>query len=207
MHHKNCHDWKKVPLPERMRNLPTDHRGYPIPANILKDENGVYHFIINDENKRQEQIRLQNCAICDGPLNGEFWFVGGPLSALHPEGAYIDTAQHYECVTYALQVCPYLATRPYKRPDPEKVRERVAKSSKEEIFVDPTMIPGQPDVFLLVKSNEFQIINHGQYVKPVRALELEAWVDGVKQPSAMSAIIEHCSEEVIEQILEIKGKK
>jgi hypothetical protein len=61
------HAWKEVPLPERMRSLPTDSRGYPIPANILRDENGVYHFIINDENKRQEQIELQNC-------EGRDWF-------------------------------------------------------------------------------------------------------------------------------------
>lgn len=195
-------NWKKVPLPERMRNLPTDHRGYPIPANILKDENGVYHFIINDENKRQEQIRLQHCAICDGPLDGEFWFVGGPLSALHPEGAYVDTAQHYECVTYALQVCPYLATRPYKRPDPEKVIERVAATSVAHIYVDPTMLPGQPDIFLLVMTDSFLIINNGQYVKPKSIIKAEAWIDGVRQEDWLKAMVENCSTEVVSQILE-----
>lgn len=54
------HEWKEVPLPERMRGLPRDPRGYPIPANILRDANGVYHFIINDEAKRAEQIVLQH---------------------------------------------------------------------------------------------------------------------------------------------------
>lgn len=194
------HDWKKVPLPERMRGLPKDPRGYPIPSNILKDENGVYHFIINDENKRQEQIRLQHCSICDRPLDGEFWFIGGPLSALHPEGAYVDTAQHYECVTYALQVCPYLATRPYKRPDPEKVVERVALSSTASIFVDPTMMPGQPEVFLLVKSSEFAVLHNGQYVKPLKISYVEAWVDGVMQENVADALYANCSEEVLDQL-------
>lgn len=199
MHPRN-HDWKKVPLPERMRNLPTDARGYPIPANILKDEAGVYHFIINDENKRHEQIELQHCAICDGDLNGEFWFVGGPLSALHPDGAYVDTAQHYERVTYALQVCPYLATRPYKRPDPEKVAGRVSMTSKTMLYVDPTMIPGQPEVFLLVMANEFDIIQHGQYVKPRSIIKTEAWIDGVRQDDWTKAIMDNYPPDIISQL-------
>lgn len=199
MHARN-HAWKKVPLPERMRNLPTDHRGYPIPANIFKDDAGVYHFIINDEVKRQEQIYLQHCAICDGDLGGEFWFVGGPMSALHPQGAYIDTAQHYECVTYALKVCPYLATRPYKRPEPEKVVGRVAPAPNQQLFVDPTMIPGQPEVFILVMSNSFEVIEHGQYVKPGEPVIVEAWIDGVRQGDWMEALRDNYPDDVISQL-------
>lgn len=193
--------WKEVPLPERMRNLPKDPRGYPIPANILQDDEGVYHFIINDENKRQEQIRLQRCAICDGALDGEFWFVGGPLSGLHPNGAYIDTAQHYECVTYALQVCPYLATRPYKRPDPEKVASRV-KSKNSVILVDPTMMPGQPELFILVMSNKFDVLQEGAYVRPTKVLKTEAWLDGVRQENLIEALSEHLTHEHIEALSE-----
>lgn len=210
MHRPNCPDWRTVPLPERMRGLPTDHRGYPIPANILRDEAGVYHFIINDENKRQEQIKYQNCAICDNPLQGEFWFVGGPLSGLLEAGAYIDTAQHYECVTYALKVCPYLATRPYKRPDPDKVIERVAKTSEQQIFVDPTMTPGQPELFLLVGATQFGVIldedgpypNHVKYVKPTKVIRYEAWLDGVKQDKLLSALLKYCSEDTLTQLRE-----
>jgi len=41
------------------------------------------------------------------------WMIGGPLSAFHPQGVYIDTPVHYDCGKYALQVCPYSAVSLY----------------------------------------------------------------------------------------------
>src|SRR5215472_13925800 len=96
-------------VPSRMAHLPLDPRGYPIPANVYRDAQGRPHFTINDDRKRLEQLRRDACPICDQSLYIGRWFVGGPLSAFHPNGAYIDLPMHHECATYALQVCPYLA--------------------------------------------------------------------------------------------------
>lgn len=169
--------WKEVPLPERMASLPKDHRGYPIPDNILKDDAGVYHFIINDSAKRSLHITNRLCAICGQDLFGDYWLVGGALSAFHPQGAYNDTAQHEECVKYAMQVCPFMAMRPYTRPEPEKVQARV-QSEQARLYVDLTQIPGQPEIHVLIKVSDWDLTLDG-YIKPHRPYQkIELWREG-----------------------------
>ena len=98
-----------VPIPERMQHLDRDGRGYVIPWTVFRDSKGKAHFTINDENRRQTVIGRDCCPICAAKLLRGRWFVGGPGSAFHERGAYIDPPMHRECVVYALKVCPYLA--------------------------------------------------------------------------------------------------
>ncbi len=144
-------NWKDVPIPERMQKLPRDARGYPIPFNILRDKDGKAHFTINDHEKAAICVNERRCPIC-GDLNDKtLWFAGGPLSAFHPAGCYIDQPMHHECVQYAMKVCPYLAAPRYAGRidtgtlDPNKLPE-------ETIVVDPTMIARRPDIFVLVEA-------------------------------------------------------
>ena len=37
------------------------------------------------------------------------------MSALHPNGAYIDPPLHHECMRFALQTCPYLISTKYTK--------------------------------------------------------------------------------------------
>jgi hypothetical protein len=104
-----------VDIPDRMKHLPRDPRGYPIFVMAYRDAAGRAHFTINDEMMRLRLITRDLCSICGTPLFRGRWFVGGEKSAFHPQGAYIDPPMHTECARFALQVCPYLASPNYSK--------------------------------------------------------------------------------------------
>jgi hypothetical protein len=137
-----------VPIPDKMKDLPVDDRGYPIPWTVLRGpSDGKPHFAINVEELRLKSIRERLCPICGVRLYRGFWFVGGPGSALHPHGAYIDPPLHKECAEYALKVCPYLAAPRYSG----RVDDRTLKAADRAripILIDRTMYPERPPLFV-----------------------------------------------------------
>lgn len=139
-----------------MQKLERDARGYPVPFNILRDSDGRPHFTINDHVKAGICVNERRCPICGDPNDATLWFAGGPLSAFHPAGCYIDQPMHHECVQYAMKVCPYLAAPKYMGRidagtlDPEKL-------PKGMVTVDPTMIARRPDVFVLVEARTYSL--------------------------------------------------
>jgi hypothetical protein len=106
-------NWRDVRLPERMAKLERDRRGLPIPFIVMRDKSGQPHFTINDHAKSARCLREDLCPICGQKLFRGRWFAGGPLSAFHANGCYLDPPTHKECVEYALQVCPFLAAPKY----------------------------------------------------------------------------------------------
>jgi hypothetical protein len=141
--------WQDVPVPDLMRNLPRDRRGYPIPVNVQVDPDGTPHFALNPENIRQQLFREDRCSICGTKLLRGRWMVGGPASAFHPHGAYQDPPVHRECGRYALQVCPYLAMPSYLKQIATKTLEQRDIPSVS-VVIDPTMIRNRPDPFVMV---------------------------------------------------------
>src|SRR5215467_3254160 len=108
-------DFRCVPIPDRMRHLDRDHRGYPIFAMALRDRDGRAHFTVNDHTVIERLLATDCCSLCGTKLFRGRWFVGGPSAALHPRGAYVDPPMHDECVHYALRVCPYLSAPNYAK--------------------------------------------------------------------------------------------
>lgn len=141
-----------TPVPARMAHLERDPRGYPIPYIVTRTRDGRAHFTINDEFKVENALKKRLCAICGKVMHKRHqWVVGGPGSAFHPNGAYIDTPVHEECGRYALQVCPYLAAPNYAR----RIDDRtLTPEQRAELLVltDPTMIPEQPPVFVFAET-------------------------------------------------------
>jgi hypothetical protein len=134
-------------IPKRMQHLDRDSRGYPIPVTVYRDREGRPHFTINDQATHAQLLFYDRCGICGQRLLPVRWFVGGPLSAFDPNGAYLDLPMHRQCLHYALRVCPYLAMPAYnKRIDAGTIREPEA----QRLFMDPTMIPDRPEVFVVV---------------------------------------------------------
>lgn len=169
-----------TPIPDRMKHLPLDPRGYPIPSNVFRDKNGTPHFTINDELIRQTQIRDNLCPICGKKNSAGLWFVGGPLSAFHPQGAYNDLPMHKECAVYALKICPYLAMPSYHHRLDEKTLNKIPEEDREvRTFVDPTMLATRPPVFVLARTKSYIVGPDGYHLVPMRPwLEVEVWKDG-----------------------------
>jgi hypothetical protein len=168
-----------VAIPHRMQRLERDRRGYPIPVAVYRDSTGRAHFTINDEAKRQALIAGDRCPICGGKLLRGRWFVGGPQSAFHSLGAYIDPPMHNECARYALQVCPYLAVRNYDR----RIEDKTLPPGETPILIDNTMIPERPDYFVAVMTAGQKLIRDKmgwvQYLQPHRPYSrIEFWQHG-----------------------------
>jgi len=142
-----------VPIPDRMKHLPVDKRGYPIPVVVAVNNDGEPLFTINDTDKVFENVKIGGCSICGDPINqGEMCFVGGPGSAFHPQGCYSDGPNHRECARYAMMVCPYLAAPKYvRRIDAGKM----AANSKFSALLDTTVMPERPDIFVLLVSDSY----------------------------------------------------
>jgi hypothetical protein len=168
-----------VELPWRMRELKRDHRGYPVPWIVQLDRAGKPHFTMNDMYKLDHVIARDLCSICGQPNTRGRWFVGGPLSAFHAEGAYYDPPMHYECATYALRVCPYLAIGRYTgRIEGKTLTEPMA------VMIDGSVIPERPPLFVNAMAIGQTISPNRHFIpkKPYRRIEY--WRDGELIPAA-----------------------
>lgn len=180
--------FQDVPLPIWMQKLPRDKRGYPIPVSALIDDNGKPHFTIVDEEKRQQVIRDDCCAICGRKLLKRRALVGGPGCAFLEGGAYLDPPMHVECARYAVQVCPYLAVPNYSKRLEGKTLDLSKVSDDLILTSDENMILERPNLFVLViLTKHRKIMGNGNLVKYIKPLmpyvEVEYWKSGVKLDS------------------------
>lgn len=176
--------WKEVPIPRAMQALRRDPRGYPIPFVVQwdRDEERAF-FTINDSQKTAYALMYDLCHICGGKLHRGKWFVGGPQSAFHRHGVYIDGPMHRECAHYAMQVCPWLAAPKYAR----RLDDAQVDWDKMDPAIitpqDNTMIPDRPDVFVMAGTTGKVNIRHERgtrYLDPVRRWwQVEYWQQGV----------------------------
>lgn len=98
--------------PDRIRRLPRDARGYPIPKFVkwLADaETGQlrpeFRIIDNEHMRRCTEHNL--CWVCGGHMGVHKTFVIGVLSSV--SGASGEPPSHRDCAEFAVQACPYLA--------------------------------------------------------------------------------------------------
>jgi hypothetical protein len=165
-------------IPDRMLHLERDPRGYPIPWGVYRDEDGRAHFTINDEARRLKALARDLCPICGSKLFRGRWFVGGPMSALHEAGAYIDAPMHRECMTYALQVCPYLAAPSYGK----RIDDKTLTTPPPILLEDRTMMPHRPPVFVAVMATGQKLTGGlSPHVVPRRPYsQIEYWCEGMR---------------------------
>jgi hypothetical protein len=168
-----------IAIPTRMAHLPLDRRGYAIPWGVYVDGAGRPQFTINDDVKREVALARDLCPICGNGLSRGRWFVGGPMSAFHDRGAYIDMPMHDECAHYALKVCPYLAVPSWRK----ALAESHIKAVKAAIVaIDPTMIDDRPGVFVAVMTVGQKMTGGNglqNYVRPARPYrKVEYWRHG-----------------------------
>lgn len=182
---------ERTPIPHRMRTLPLDPRGYPIPYIVFRDRNGDPHFTINDGRVRLRCLLQRRCGICGKKINGPVWFVGGPLSAFHPHGAYAEGPLHENCAEYALKVCPWLAVSCYMgRIDASTLYTREGEDrSGGQLFTDPTQIPDRPLCFVAISTSSYKLSPHsgasGPNVIPGRPfVDARYWRNGAQLSEA-----------------------
>jgi hypothetical protein len=174
------YDFANVSIPPLMAKNKRDKRGYPIPYIVFRDSKGKPQFTVNDHKLVTRCLNHNRCGICGNKLGDLIYFVGGPASAFHPNGAYVDPPMHKECATYALQVCPYIAFRKYT--GAKAKYEHDDDDGKRYVVEDPTMMPGKPKMFVLKGTHGFVNMATGPResprLVPTDAEEIEFWLDG-----------------------------
>ncbi len=110
-------------LPERMRKLPLDHRGFPVPwfvawvdaKGALWDQGrpgAVPDFRVVDSRKLVRAVRERRCWLCGEPLGRFLAFVIGPMCAVNRINS--EPPSHRDCAEFAMWACPFLS-RPKMR--------------------------------------------------------------------------------------------
>lgn len=179
------HNWKDVPLPELMdKHCERDSRGMPVPFVVLKDGEGKHHFKINDTSKSARCIRGSLCSICGQKMGFDNrWMVGGVASAFDKRGCYVDLPVHQECGKYALQVCPYLASRNYDttKTDLDKLQEKLKETA---ILVNPTVDQDRLPVFVFLRPLQLMYFTDKEDYTDIRVKalgpfhEVQFWYEG-----------------------------
>jgi hypothetical protein len=171
----------RIAIPKRMRTLPCDARGYPVPFIVMIDKSGTAQFTINDMERVKSCISRKLCSICGRRHDALMWFVGGSRCFLHPHGAFIDPPLHLECAEYAMRVCPFLAAPRYaKRIDDRKLTDKNRPDGIALVKVE-YMNPMQPEVFGLGAASALRVIHRapGDFVLVVDHWHyVEWWKDG-----------------------------
>lgn len=131
-------------VPDRMRALPVDTRGYPVPW-FVTYVNGEPDFRLADPDKFTRAIRYNRCWVC-GDHNGAYKvFVVGPISLI--SGVHGEPPCHRDCAEYSVQACPFLA-----RP---AMRRREKGLPEGGLFVDG-IVKGNPGVSVLWSTKRFR---------------------------------------------------
>lgn len=186
-----------VEVPPKMRLLPRDKRGYPIPWLVQRDLTGRPFFVMNDSMKTMACGRRGLCSICGRKLERDVWLIGGPGAAFHEHGAYLDPPMHHQCATYALKVCPYLGTRYTGRIDAVLLKHG-KWDPRMRIITEDLTLPEQPPFFVLGRTSKATFrwdVENGDNPRfhpkrPWLAVEFWVWGQQITEAEARAKLAE-----------------
>lgn len=141
-------------LPDSMRRLPVDDRGYPVPWFVAWLEDGEEapkgtgkpDFRVTAAGAFEAAIERKICWICGGRLTAYKCFVVGPMCAVNRTSS--EPPSHRDCALFAATACPFLV-RPHARRR-ENLPEGVDPAPGEPILRNP-------GVCLLWASKSFKV--------------------------------------------------
>lgn len=104
---------RKIPLPDTMRELPVNKKGFPVPFFAGKGDDGEWDFRVVYDGTTLRCMREHLCWICGQRLGQKKTFVAGPMCVITKTSA--EPPCHYSCAQYAAIACPFLAMPRMKR--------------------------------------------------------------------------------------------
>lgn len=148
------------PLSVRMRALPVDARGFPVPF-FVQWIDGAPEFRLMDRAKYVRALREHLCWVCGQPRGRYHTFLIGPMCAVNRVSS--EPPSHRECAEWSARNCPFLSR-------PQMVRREDART-EGAAFVGGTGIRRNPGVALAWTTRVFRLFRD-QEGKPL--LELGA---------------------------------
>lgn len=164
----------------RLDSLPK-YKQFIIPYVVLVKD-GIPQFKINDDRKTEFCIQNKLCSVCGQPVENDMWMIGGPMSAFHERGFYIDIPVHKECGEYSLVTCPYMAYTQYtvKPENFNKLQEKVP----DIMLINPTVDYNRLPFFVFAKTSNYKVVRRmpfERFIYPNRPfMEIEYWRDGAQ---------------------------
>ena len=135
------------PPPLRIRKLPVDKRGYPVPY-FAFSVNGEPDHRIRDQRKFVRCVRENRCWICGEPLGKFLAFLIGPMCTINRISA--EPPSHRECAEWAVRGgCPFLS-------NPKQHRREAGRP--EDAWVSEAAIIRNPGVTVLWMTKSYQPI-------------------------------------------------
>ncbi len=99
-------------MPERMRALAVDERGFPVPW-FVAWQDGKPVFPAMDPEKLRRAIRYGYCWVCGDLLGRYKTYVVGPMCIINRVSS--EPPSHADCARFAAVNCPFLANPRMKR--------------------------------------------------------------------------------------------
>lgn len=100
-----------TPVPDHVAELPTDHRGYPVPWFVATID-GKPDFRVIRPGGVAEALTESRCWICGQHLGAYMAFTIGPMCAVNRTTS--EPPSHRDCAIFAAQACPFLS-KPHMR--------------------------------------------------------------------------------------------
>lgn len=135
-------------LPSKMKTLPVDERGYPVPW-FVAWQDGKPEFRAMDREKWIRAVKEKLCWVCGLPLGVYKTFVAGPMCGINRTSA--EPPSHLECAQWSSRNCPFL---------------RNPKQARREGDIESIDAPGfallrNPGVTLLWTTKTYSLFDDG----------------------------------------------
>jgi hypothetical protein len=134
-------------LPSRMKSLPLDRRGYPVPWFVAIID-GEPDFRVIGAGKLLKAHRQHRCWICGDFLGRHHTFAIGPMCAINRVSS--EPPSHHDCAEFAARACPFLTRPEAKRREAGLPEERQAPAG--------IGLARNPGVVVLWSNRTYQVI-------------------------------------------------
>ncbi|MCZ7860617.1 hypothetical protein O9X98_04290 [Agrobacterium salinitolerans] len=149
-------------IPECLAGLGRDRRGYPIPVTAAIDRDGTPHFTITDQAARHRMIDEDRCHLSGRKLLRGRWFIGGPMPAFHPQGAFLDGPMLDEASLFAVQTCPFVAAPKYARSVADKMAQALEAQDATVVKLHDEAVPDRPPIFVRVMTIGHKLVSSSE---------------------------------------------
>jgi hypothetical protein len=139
------------PLPDRMKSLPLDERGFPVPW-FVATVDGKPDFRVIGPGKISAAVNKNLCWICGQPKGIYHAFVIGPMCAVNRVNS--EPPSHLDCAEFAARACPFLIRPRMRRNDKD-----IPPDTKEPAGFHLPHNPGATCVWVTKRYQPFKVDN------------------------------------------------
>jgi hypothetical protein len=95
-----------IPMPDRIKRLPLDHRGFPVPWFVAWIDGQADHRVIGPQ-RLEPAIKRRLCWTCGEPLGRYFVSLIGCMCSVNR--VISEPPSHRDCAEYSVRACPFLS--------------------------------------------------------------------------------------------------